>query len=462
MIRLFNHYVPRPIIVLGLIEILLLYLSVQAAWYIRAGQIGMNVSSTFDRIPEFVVFALTVYLVMLGIGAFQVECYRSLRMAISRLAVAMLISITAISLILFFFPDFDLWRSVTLYAIGIAFILIMAERAFVSRIVKWKSFRFRILIIGAGQRGARLVRASHEPDASYAVAGVIRLTDLDNYAEDTVHIDTIGSLVEYCDQLKVNEIVIALEERRGAAPSDKLLAAKLSGIKVSEISSFIERQTGRVDLRSISPSWLIYSDGFLGAEPLAIIFKRLFDIAASLTLLIATAPVLLIAAVLVKLTSPGPVFYRQARVGQLGRIFDVVKFRSMVVDAERDGTPQWAAAADPRVTPVGRLLRSTRIDELPQVYNVLRGDMSFVGPRPERPVFVDELAAVIPYYRERHVVKPGITGWAQLNYPYGAGELDARHKLEYDLYYIKNYSLFLDLLILIQTVRVIVWQDGVR
>lgn len=462
MIRLFNHYLPRPLIILGLVEIVLLFLSAQAAWVIRASQIGMNVPSLVSHAPQFAIYAITVYLVMLGIGAFQVECYRSLRMAISRLSVAMLASIIAISVLLFFFPDVDLWRSVTLYAVAISFVVIFGLRIIVSRIVKWKSFRFRILIIGAGQRGGRLARAAEAADANFAVAGVIRLSDNGNVAENAVPIECVGSLVDCCVELRVDEIVIALDERRGAAPSEKLLEAKLAGIRVSEISSFLERQTGRVDLRSISPSWLIYSDGFLGSEPLASFFKRAFDIVASLLLLAITAPVLVIAALLIRLTSSGPVFYRQERVGRLGRTFEVVKFRSMVADAESDGNAQWAQVGDPRITPLGRFLRASRIDELPQIYNVLKGDMSFVGPRPERPVFVDELAREIPYYRERHVVKPGITGWAQLNYPYGASVLDARHKLEYDLYYVKNYSLFLDLLILIQTVRVVVWQDGVR
>lgn len=449
-------------LLLGLLEILLLFLAAELAWLIRAEQIGMDPGQFSTRYGQFAIYAGTVYLVMLGVGAFQIECYRSLRMAVSRLAVAMLVSITAISLVLFFFPNVDLWRSVTLYAIAISFVLISALRVFVSRIVKWRSFRFRIVIIGAGQRGARLARAAEAPDANFAVAAVVRLNDNGNVAENAVSIDEIGSLVDFCDEHRVDEIVIALDERRGAAPNEDLLEAKLAGFKVSEISSFLERQTGRVDLRSISPSWLIYSDGFLGSDLIAIFFKRGFDVVASLALLIVTAPVLVVAALLVKLTSKGPILYRQERVGQLGKTFDVVKFRSMVADAERDGTPQWARAGDTRITPVGRVLRSTRIDEIPQIFNVLKGDMSFVGPRPERPVFVDELSAEIPYYRERHIVKPGITGWAQLNYPYGASVLDARHKLEYDLYYVKNYSLFLDLLILIQTVRVVIWQDGAR
>ena len=462
MIRLFKHYLPRPLLILGLLEIVLLFLSSEAAWVLRAQQIGMDDFVIAARLPQFITFSIIVYVVMLGVGAYQIECYRSLRMATTRVAVAMLVSVVVISVFLFFFPDVDLWRSVTLYAIVIAFVLIMALRVVISRFVQWKRFRFRVLVIGAGQRGARLQRLAAAPNSSFEVAAVVRLTDSGNYADDPVPLESIGSLVEYCDDLGVNEVVLALDERRGAAPSDKLLEAKLSGIKVSEISSFLERQTGRVDLRSISPSWLIYSDGFLGSEPLAIVLKRVFDVVASLLLLLITSPLLIATALLVKLTSRGPVFYRQERVGQLGRSFRVVKFRSMVVDAEKDGKARWATEGDPRVTPVGRFLRASRIDEIPQIFNVLMGDMSFVGPRPERPQFVDELAAEIPFYRERHVVKPGITGWAQLNYPYGASIMDARHKLEYDLYYVKNYSLFLDLIILIQTVRVVIWQDGVR
>ncbi|MBL8646443.1 TIGR03013 family XrtA/PEP-CTERM system glycosyltransferase [Sphingosinicella xenopeptidilytica] len=462
MIRLFNHYLPRPLLILGLIEIVLIYLSAQAAWLFRTQQIDMDPGSIAERAPQFALYALTVYLVMLGIGAYQMDCFRSLRMAMSRLAVAMLVSITAISVILFFFPDVDLWRSVVLYAIALTFVVIFAWRVLMSRIVKWKSFRFRVLIIGAGQRGARLARAAEASDSNFTAAAVVRLTNTGNAIDNAIPIDSVPSLVDLCEQLRIDEVVLALDERRGAAPSEKLLEVKLAGFPVSEISSFLERQTGRVDLRSISPSWLIYSDGFLGAEPVSIMLKRLFDVTASLILLVLASPILILAALAVKLTSRGDTFYRQERVGQFGKTFNVVKFRSMVADAEKDGKAQWAKSGDPRVTPVGRILRASRIDEIPQIYNVLTGDMSFVGPRPERPVFVEELAAEIPYYRERHIVKPGITGWAQLNYPYGASVMDARHKLEYDLYYIKNYSLFLDLLILIQTVRVVVWQDGVR
>ncbi len=446
----------------GLMEMAVLFLSLELAWVVRANQIGMEPSSIVSRLPEIGMFVGVVYLVMLGLGVYQVECYRSMRMAANRLGVAMLVSVIAISVILFFFPEVSLWRSITVYAITFAFFNILLLRVIVSKVVGWQAFRLRILVVGAGQRGARMVRAADDVAIGYEIAACIRLTNENIAVEDTVAIAEIDSLVDFCDTHRVDEIVIALDERRGASPSDKLLEAKLAGIKVSEISSFLERQTGRVDLRSISPAWLIYSDGFLGSEPVSTAIKRLFDICASGVLLLLSSPILVLTAILVKVTSRGPILYRQERVGQFGRTFHVLKFRSMVVDAEGDGKAQWAQQNDPRVTGVGRFIRASRIDELPQIFNVLRGDMSFVGPRPERPVFVDDLAKEIPYYQERHVVKPGITGWAQLNYPYGASVNDARHKLEYDLYYVKNYSLFLDIIILIQTLRVIVWQDGVR
>ena len=222
----------------------------------------------------------------------------------------------------------------------------------------------------------------------------------------------------------------------------------------------MERETGTVDLDGVVPSWLIYSQGSTEAQ-IRLLIKRVIDLFASLVLVTLTAPVVLVAALLVRVTSPGPVLFRQERVGQHGRTFMLYKFRSMRVDAEAGG-PKWASENDPRVTAVGRVIRKLRIDELPQIFNVLKGDMSFVGPRPERPMFVDDLAQQLPYYAERHTVRPGITGWAQVNYPYGASVEDAFQKAQYDLYYIKNFSVFLDILILIKTIRVILFGSGAR
>jgi len=267
-------------------------------------------------------------------------------------------------------------------------------------------------------------------------------------------------LIALSGRVGATEIVVAADDRRGL-PVHQLLRCKLAGIKVTDFLDFWERETRTVDLEALKPSWLFYSDGFR-CGPVDEFLKRAFDIVVSLGLLTFTLPLLAATACLIKLESPGPILYRQSRVGLRGREFTMLKFRSMRTDAETDGRPRWAAQGDPRVTRVGAVIRKIRIDELVQVLNVLRGDMSFVGPRPERRYFVTELSKSIPYYDERHWVRPGITGWAQINFPYGASTEDARRKLTYDLYYVKNRSIFLDALILLQTARVIFWNQGAR
>ena len=269
-----------------------------------------------------------------------------------------------------------------------------------------------------------------------------------------------NGLVEEARRLRADEIVVASRERRGL-PLESLMECKLAGIVVTEFPSFWERQTGQIELDEVNPSWLIFSQGFRmsWARDAA---KRLFDLMVALIILIATLPIVVVAIIAIKLDSVGPVFYRQERVGARGRVFKVYKFRSMRTDAEKDGIARWAQSNDSRVTRVGRFIRRTRIDEIPQLFNVLLGEMSFVGPRPERPIFVDNLMQKIPYYDVRHHVKPGITGWAQINYPYGASDEDAKAKLAYDLYYVKNWNLFLDAVILFQTARVVLWQEGAR
>jgi sugar transferase (PEP-CTERM system associated) len=274
--------------------------------------------------------------------------------------------------------------------------------------------------------------------------------------------DAIYNLADHVVLLNASEVVLALEERRNALPLKDLLRIKTTGVHVNEISTFLERETGRVDLDSVNPSWLIFSDGFSSGRMLSGVFKRFFDVTASVLLLILTLPLVLLIAVAIRLESAGPAFYRQRRVGLYGQGFDVVKLRSMRQDAEVGGKAVWAEKDDPRITRIGRFIRKTRIDELPQCWSVLKGEMSFVGPRPERPQFVDDLEQKLPYYAERHMVKPGITGWAQINYPYGASIEDSRQKLEYDLFYAKNYSPFLDILILLQTIRVVLFPEGAR
>lgn len=462
MIRLFKHYIPTPLLLLGVIEFALLMLAAEVAWRVRAVQIGMDSVSSVNRVGELFTYAAVVSLVMLATGLYETHGYRSFRLTATRLLVAFGLSLVVLAVVFFLFPDVALWRSIFLYAAVISFFLVMAIRSIFARLVNWDRFRRRIVVLGAGERAAKLGEVGKAPDVGFQIVRYVRMTEREPQVEGAIERVADGSFFDLADELGADEIVLALEERRGSLPIGDLLRAKLAGVRISEMSSFLERETGRVDLGSVSPSWLIFSDGFLGAQQAAVVGKRAFDFTASLLLLVLSSPVLLVTALLIKLGSKGPIFYKQERVGQFGRSFNVIKFRSMRTDAEKDGTPQWAQKHDPRVTPIGRIIRATRIDEIPQIFNVLRGDMSFVGPRPERPFFVRDLAAQIPFYNERHVAKPGITGWAQLNYPYGASVEDARHKLEYDLYYVKNYSMFLDILILIQTVRVVLWSDGAR
>ena len=319
----------------------------------------------------------------------------------------------------------------------------------------------RILVLGVGRQASRIaelvetVRNRHFVPVSFVALPGERAYVRSN----TRAAEELSSLPELASDLGFTEIVVATAERRGL-PVEELLHCKLSGINVTEFLDFWERETRTVDLDALRPSWLFYSDGFRCRMRDAAL-KRAFDMAASLGLLLLTLPLQLVAALAIKLDSRGPVLYRQERVGLNGRIFTIYKFRSMHIDAEQDGRPRWAGERDHRVTRVGRIIRKLRIDELPQIMNVLRGDMSFVGPRPERPFFVAQLGQAIPYYAERHCMRPGITGWAQVNFDYGASVEDARKKLGYDLYYVKNHSIFLDFLILLQTVRV-VFGSGAR
>jgi sugar transferase (PEP-CTERM system associated) len=271
-----------------------------------------------------------------------------------------------------------------------------------------------------------------------------------------------GTLTETAVRLGVDEIVVALTERRsGSMPLRQLLDCKASGIKVHDLNTHFEKTLGQIRLDYLDASWLIFGDGFnQGALRTAV--KRVFDIVSAAILCVVSLPVMLLAGLFIKLESPGPMLYRQDRVGLNGKSFSIAKFRSMRNDAEKDGKPQWAAANDARVTRVGNVIRRLRIDELPQLMNVLRGDMSLVGPRPERPFFVDQLTQEIPFYALRHSVKPGVTGWAQVRYPYGATVEDSQEKLQYDLFYVKNHTLVLDLFVLYETVGVVLTGKGAR
>lgn len=462
MIRIFKHYIPKSILILALIECAMLYLVIWLALAIRFEQIGDQAPGFDEYIAEKLFYVVIVYLVLLATGLYRLDTCRDIKISTVRLSVSMVLSFFAISVALFMFPNIDIWRSVSVYAISLTFLFLITGRFFFLYFVDHRSIETRVVVLGAGKRALRVLESNDKTTSNVNFIAFVKMGETETEIKDAINFGDIKNLGEFVDENTCQEIVVAIEERRGTLPVSELLACKMDGTYISEAASFIERQVGVLNLAMFDPSWMIFSDGFDNSKRVGLFLKRFFDIFASAVLLIISAPLLLVTAIAVKATSKGPIFYRQERMGLMSRGFDVLKFRSMTQNAEADGVPQWAQQNDARVTLVGKFIRKTRIDEIPQIFNVLRGDMSFVGPRPERPYFVEQLTEKIPMFDKRHTVKPGITGWAQLNYPYGASEEDSRRKLEYDLYYIKNYSIFLDLLILVQTIRVVLWPDGVR
>ncbi len=462
MIRLFKHYVPHAVLLLGFVDAVLLIASAEIGWVVRAHQIGMMVEPMHTRIAQLLTFAIALQVSLVAVGAYGVASFLSLRFAAARLAVALSLGVMFLSLIFFLVPALTFWRSNLLYSTVIATVLLVTVRAVLGKTLGGETFKRRIVVLGAGARAARILVLSEQPGINFIVAGFVRMGEVEPVVQGAMPRADIPNLAAHIVDQNASEVVLALDERRNALPMKDLLRVRTTGVQVSEISSFLERETGRIDLKSVNPSWLIFSDGFASSRMLSSVFKRAFDIIASGLLLAITLPVILLTAIAIKLESKGPAFYRQRRVGLYNEGFDILKLRSMRQDAEVAGKAVWAAEDDPRITRIGRFIRKVRIDELPQTWTVLKGEMSFVGPRPERPQFVQQLEDQLPFYAERHMVKPGITGWAQINYPYGASIEDARHKLEYDLYYAKNYSPFLDMLILLQTLRVVLWPAGAR
>ncbi len=461
MIRLFKHYIPHAVLLLGLLDFGLLVLASELAWQVRAAQIDMDPGLFVDRWIPLVGSAGVVWLAMIGVGVYGPYALRSLRFAGARLLVAISLGIIALAFIDFVLAGENFWRSTLLYTMGFAVFVLVADRLLLNSFLGSSAFRRRVMVLGAGDRAQRLRKLGDKAESGFAIVSYIAMSEPERVVEEAIPREAIHDLGRFVENLGVSEVVLALQERRNSLPLNDLLRIKTKGVHVNDFSSFLERETGRVDLDTVNPSWLIFSDGFSSGRIVSSAVKRVFDITASLILLLLTFPIIAIFAVLVKLDSKGPAFFKQERVGLYGEPFHLIKLRSMRTDAEKDGA-KWAEKNDPRITRLGRFIRKVRIDELPQTWSVLKGQMSFVGPRPEVPKFVDELQEEIPFFGERHMVKPGITGWAQINYPYGASSEDSRKKLEYDLYYAKNYTPFLDLVILLQTVRVILWPEGAR
>ena len=322
------------------------------------------------------------------------------------------------------------------------------------------------MVVGAGSKAQTLIneKGGSQDGTSYKLLGYLPVQNeaisVPDYKVLNIAADKIA---EYAIETEVDEIILAIEDRRKSFPDQELLKCKMAGIKIVDPVTFLEREQGKVNLEMLHPSWIIYAIGF-DCNSVKTFSSRLFDIVSSLLILLVMSPIMLMAAFLISLESRfrAPVMYKQERVGLNGHVFTLLKFRSMRVNAEKDGKAVWASKNDNRITLVGRFIRKTRIDELPQIINILKGDMRLIGPRPERPEFVDELALKIPYYKSRHSVKPGLAGWAQLKYPYGATERDAYEKLQYDLYYVKNHNVILDFFILLQTIEIVLMGKGAR
>jgi sugar transferase (PEP-CTERM system associated) len=367
-------------------------------------------------------------------------------------------------LLLYATPDHRPTWTEILGFIAIGLVALSLVRVVAHRFIDEDILKRRVLVYGAGNNAARILALRRRNDQrGFKVVGFVPAQTEERVVPADRQVNREGPLAATAAELEIDEIVVAMDDRRQQFPLKELLDCRLNGIEVIELATFLERETGKVYLDILIPSWMIFSTGFR-RDIVRRYSERAFDVVASFVLLAASLPVMLLTVLAIKLEEGlrAPILYGQPRVGYAGRVFRVLKFRSMRTDAEKDGRARWASANDDRVTKVGRFIRKVRIDELPQLFNVLGGQMSFVGPRPERPEFVNQLAESIPYYEVRHAVKPGITGWAQLCYPYGASEQDSLEKLQYDLYYVKNHSLVFDILILLQTVEVILLGKGAR
>lgn len=450
-------------IVIGAADVTILLASILFGLFTsRAGLYALAGGTEVHSI-EWTTYIIVIMGSLVSMGLYNPDYMFNMREAVTRLITGFLIAFVLVSVLLGLIktaPQLNqaLPPTMALSFAGLLVIRYAASQGAVSQFLKR-----RILVLGAGRRAQRIeyeVRRKHGHCGFIPVAYIP--TSPDEVGVSVVNtIDDPIDLHAFCAEAGIDELVIAADERRGNMPIDMLLECRMSGCKITAVTDFIEREAGQVELDGLYPSWLVFSGGN-ARNIIDRASKRVVDILASGILLLATLPVTLITALMITLDDGGPIFYRQTRVGLNGKHFDVIKFRSMRNDAEKDGVARWATKDDDRITRIGRFIRKTRIDEIPQIFNVLSGDMSFVGPRPERPSIVTDLEDKIAFFKYRHVVKPGITGWAQVNYPYGASIEDAREKLKYDLYYVKNESLFLDFLILMETVRVVFWPDGAR
>jgi sugar transferase (PEP-CTERM system associated) len=460
MIRIFNHYVHRSALRGMLFDLALVLMVAIVA-------VGLQVSSVDQAVPlagkHVVSFAACLFVINSASGLYESAHAASPGRSVARALLVLMVALPLTYAIFGLLPSTFSNRGTVQLSMMAGVSALILRRAYLSHSSAAAAGQTRILIFGAGPAAVVVGNTLKAADPNAFIVGYVAGP---NERDPAVPLNQIlamdGTLPDLARQHGVDEIVVALTERRaGSMPLRQLLDCKVSGTNVYDLNTHFEKTLGQIRVDYLNASWLIFGDGFnQGAWRTGV--KRVFDIFCATLLCILSAPIMALAALIIKMESPGPVLYRQERVGQNGRTFSIAKFRSMRTDAEKDGKPVWAAANDNRVTRVGQIIRRLRIDELPQLFNVMRGDMSLVGPRPERPFFVEQLTQEIPFYALRHSVKPGVTGWAQVRYPYGATVEDSQEKLQFDLYYVKNHTLFLDLVVLLETVGVVLTGKGAR
>lgn len=463
MYFLFNRYQSSKHVFIWVSDLILIALSVWLSTKIRFSLNRLG-ADTYD--PFFLktaVLSATYIFSFYYFDLYTPDMYRPGRNMILKLMQACLAAMVVLFSIFYIFPGLKAWRGILIINTLVLPAVILAWRASFSTLKFLKLPGKRVLIIGSGDLAKKIGGEIFKSDHGLKLVGFID----DDPTKLGVSIVNPGVIGGYGDigRLASNEqidmIIVALPDRRAKLPMSALLDCKMNGVTIEEGETFNERMTGKIPLDHLKPSWMVFSDGFKSLSSKKIV-KRTIDLALSIICLLVSSPCFLITAILIKLDSRGPVIFKQTRVGEHGKEFNVYKFRSMRQDAEASTGPVWAGKSDDRVTRVGNIIRKIRVDELPQLINVFKGDMSFVGPRPERPFFVAKLKEVIPYYEIRSTVKPGITGWAQIKYPYGATFQDALEKLQYDIYYIKNMSPLLDIMIFFWTIKVVLTGKGAR
>lgn len=460
MIRIFNHYLHKQTLLQVFFDVGLIVFAVIAVVLSQGGEAQQIIPFAASH---GLSLAGGMFVINSATGFYQHVHNRSVTQSCARALLALLFGLPLAYAIFGLLPTDASNRQLMIFAAMAAVAAVMVHRVYAAHTVAQSRNRTKILIFGSGAAAKAVGSTLAAADPHAEILGYFAGPNEEHpEVARSALIEPRGSLTETALALGVDEIVVALSERRGGSmPLRQLLDCKLYGIRVVDIATYFEKTLAQIKVSHVNAGWLVFGDGF-NQGVVRTLVKRVFDVLFSGAILILTLPLMALTAIAIRLESRGPVLYRQERVGLNGEVFEVVKFRSMRTDAEKDGKPRWATLNDDRVTRVGKFIRKVRIDELPQLFNVLRGEMSLVGPRPERQFFVDDLVTKIPYYAVRHSVKPGVTGWAQVRYEYGSTIEDSVEKLQYDLYYVKNHTLFLDLLILLETVAVVLTGKGAR